>query len=108
MRDGLYRVHFSTQLGAGAGTLFVRDGKVWGGDSGMFYVGTVIVDGDKLTAHVDINRHTSNNGIVSVFGIDKAQIRLSGTVSGDDVAAVGTSPQAPGMTFKANLNRLSD
>ncbi|PII38669.1 hypothetical protein T190_17185 [Sinorhizobium meliloti CCBAU 01290] len=108
MRNGLYRVHFQTPLGMGAGVVHATDGKMWGGDAGLYYVGSYSTEGDRLTAVVSTNRHTAHNGITSVFGVDKVTINLDGRVSGDSISAKGTSPQAPGLSFTAELSRVSD
>ena len=42
MKDGLYRVEFQTQRGAGAGVVFLEGGALRGGDSQMFYTGSRI------------------------------------------------------------------
>ncbi len=108
MLNGLYRVHFQTPLGVGAGVVYASDGKMRGGDSGIYYVGEYSVDGDRLTAQVTTDRHTSIGDIVSVFGKDKVTIHLTGTINGDHVVTQGTSPDAPNVSFSANLQRISD
>jgi hypothetical protein len=45
----------------------------------------------------------------SVFGVDDVDIHLSRTAPGDGTASVtGTSPQAPGLSFTATLERRFD
>lgn len=108
MRDGLYKVQFRTPLGLGNGVVYAKDGKMWGGDSGMYYVGSYTDEGGKLHATVAIDRHVSVPGTISVFGVDKATINLVGNVSGNTIAAEGSSPQAPGVRFSASLAHISD
>jgi hypothetical protein len=108
MRNGLYRVHFQTPLGMGAGVVHAVDGRMWGGDAGLYYVGTYTTDGDRLNATVATERHTNHPGVVSVFGVDKVTINLDGQIAGDSVNAKGSSPQAPGVGFSASLTRISD
>ena len=108
MREGLYRVQFQTQLGAGAGIVYARDGKLWGGDAGIFYVGTYQEDGDKFTAKVSIDRHTQHPGIASVFGVDKANITLTGSSSGGTITTTGTAAEVPGVQFQAILTHIRD
>lgn len=107
MRDGLYAVEFQTAMGVGAGVVYAIGGRLVGGDSGMYYTGTYETDGDNLQASVSVDRHTSH-GVVSVFGVDKVQIKLQGKTKGDTVTCTGTAPAAPGLTFKASLRRLTD
>jgi len=81
---------------------------MWGGDAGLYYVGTYQTSGNKLTATVNTDRHTHYPGLVSVFGIDKVTIALDGTVNGNVVSCAGKSPQAPGVAFQAVLTKVSD
>lgn len=108
MKDGLYKVFFQTPLGIGAGVVFAKDGRMWGGDSSIYYVGTFSEENGELTATVDIDEHTKVPGMASVFGVANATIVLSGTVNGGIITAKGTSPQAPGISFSATLTHISD
>ncbi|MBS0536887.1 MAG: hypothetical protein JSR72_22745 [Proteobacteria bacterium] len=106
MRPGLYKVSFETPLGAGAGAVYTDGTKLWGGDSGIYYVGEYSQDGDALKATVRADRHTQ--GLGSVFGKDRVRINLDGTVRGDTVTCRGSSPDAPGVQFSCTLTRISD
>ena len=108
MRDGFYRVHFQTPLGWGTGVVHALGGKLWGGDAGMYYVGTYSIDNDTVNAEVRTDRHTQHPGIVAVFGRDQVRIALKGVSSGDKVKLNGTSPEAPGVSFTAELTRIAD
>lgn len=106
MIDGLYKVAFSTQFGAGDGVADIRGGQVRGGDSAMFYRGVFTENGTKFSAKVKSARHSP--GMLSVFGIDTANIVLDGVINGTTIDCQGTAAEAPGVTFKAHLTRISD
>jgi hypothetical protein len=106
MRDGLYKVEFKTPLGAGSGVVHVQGGKLWGGDTGMFYVGSFTQSGDQISATVRTGRHTANS--TSVFGQDRVEISLTGKASGDVADLIGQAPQAPNVRLSAVLTRISD
>lgn len=108
MRDGLYKVDFQTPLGAGAGVVHLQGGRVWGGDAGLYYVGTYAIAGSQFNADVVTDRHTNYPDIVSVFGKDRVHIRLKGTWTGDTAHAAGSAPEAPGIAFQAVLTRIAD
>jgi len=108
MRDGLYKAEFRTQRGAGTGVVHAQGGKMWGGDAGMYYVGSYAVTGRKMTAQVTASRHTKLAFDASVFGLDTVTIALDGTVNGDSVSCTGSAANAPGVSFGAQLTRLSD
>jgi hypothetical protein len=107
LENGLYRVGFQTPIGAGAGVLFLQDGQLWGGDSTLFYVGQYTVKGDTIEAEVSTNRHTEYPGLSSVFGIDQVHISLRGTIKSGLVHVTGSAIEAPGITFTAEITRLS-
>lgn len=106
MQDGLYRVRFTTPLGQGAGVLVLRDGRIQGGDSTMYYVGTFSLQGGQAKASVKAVQHTTEAGRSSVFGVSEATITLSGTANGGHARLVGTAVQAPGVRFEAELAML--
>ena len=106
MRNGLYKVHFITQLGSGAGVVVLRDGRLYGGDSGMYYVGDYTLNGDHFTADVRTDRHTSN--LSPVLGVDRAHITLTGIYSNESVEAEGSARENPDVSFRANLQFLCD
>ena len=106
MRDGIYKVQFQTQLGQGAGVVVLQGGKLRGGDSSIYYIGTYSQSGDQLTADVATDAHSS--GIGSVFGVDRAHIHLTGKVTGDAAQMTGTAREAPNVSFQAILTRIGD
>ncbi|MGA7675125.1 MAG: GrlR family regulatory protein [Rhizomicrobium sp.] len=108
MRDGLYKVHFKTRIGEGAGVIVLSGGHVRGGDSSVYYVGTYEQAGNQFTASVAAKTHTRMPGMGNVFGVDNVDIKLAGTSTGDSANVTGTAAQAPGVQFHAELSRLSD
>lgn len=108
MRDGLYRVQFSTQAGHGAGVVVLSGGQLRGGDGALYYVGTYTIEGDQFSATIETNRHTADANIRSVLGVDRAHITLQGTITGDSASMNGTAQEAPGVQFQATLSHLSD
>jgi hypothetical protein len=81
---------------------------MWGGDAGLFYTGTYQTDADNVTATVTTNRHTQHPGIASVFGRDQVKISLKGVFAGDTAKFKGSAPEAPGVSFTAELKRIAD
>lgn len=107
MRNGLYKVDFQTPIGRGSGVIALQDGRVLGGDSSMYYVGTYTQEGNRFQAQVAIDGHTNVPGMASTLGITKGQLNLSGSLSGDTATLSGSSPQAPGIAFSAALSLLA-
>lgn len=107
MIDGLYKAAFQTPLGQGTGTVMLSEGKIGGGDYRMFYTGQYTTQDGHFSASVSTGVHSPNELGASVFGIDKVDIDLVGTLSSEVIVAKGTAPQAPGVTFDVVLTRLA-
>jgi hypothetical protein len=111
MRDGLYQIMFQTQHGRGSGVIYVAGGKLWGGDSSMFYVGTYTQAEGGITASVKVGRHTKKPMSRSVFGVDRVSITISVVKAGtnDEIYNLtGTAAEAPRVTLTGKLQRISD
>jgi hypothetical protein len=108
MRDGLYKVAFTTPRGSGTGVLAIQGGRVRGGDSRTYYVGTFDENNGQITAHVKVDLHTNTPFMASVFGMDRVNVTLTGSAQGDSAQLTGTATEAPGVTFRAVLTRLAD
>ncbi|HEX4409973.1 MAG TPA: GrlR family regulatory protein [Xanthobacteraceae bacterium] len=110
MKNGLYKVEFETPLGTRAGIVFLQDGKIRGGDSAMFYVGTLTENGEDLAADVQSRFHTMGTGVASVFGpeIKQAHLTLKGKAFGTAATFWGNAAEAPDVSFQARVRRISD
>jgi hypothetical protein len=106
MQNGLYKVEFQTPLGAGAGVIVLRDGKIQGGDSAMYYVGDYSENGQDVTARVEGKMHTNMPGLSSVFGVNHTHIKLSGKTNGDTAVMQGTADEVPNVAFQAKLTKI--
>lgn len=106
--SGLYAIRFQTPLGAGAGVAYLENGRLRGGDSLMAYVGSYTEANGNLTADVLAYKHTNVPNMASVFGVDRTDIRLTGSIVAGEAILTGISPQAPGINLQVFLERLHD
>ena len=109
--NGLYRVGFQTQLGAGAGIAVLQDGVIRGGDSMMFYVGNYrIVNNSIFRAEIVTGAHTKVLGMASVFGRDVVHIKIEGQLSADRTIGhlKGIALENPAVNFSATLSKISE
>jgi hypothetical protein len=113
MKNGLYSIHVSLQdgrSGKGSGVVMFRDGKIFGGDAYLFYIGSYTAKGDTFKGEVLVQRHTSNPNANPLFGgPDPVGIGVCGTFTDtsavvDGTALVGTASQI----FKATLRFLAE
>src|SRR5882757_9377553 len=101
MRDGIYHVRFSSNVGStGEGLAVVRAGTVNGGDGGYVYVGHLESSDESLTGHLHVKRW--NPGHVSVFGpLDHFDLALNGRSepTTEDFSASGRVQNQPTLTI---------
>ncbi len=85
MIEGLWVVRFlapaNPEMDLNGGVVVIESGKIFGGDSGYFYVGSLQpIDSGVWSSEVTINRHDPD--IISIFG-DTDVIHLSGQFKRD-------------------------
>lgn len=109
-REGIYRAEFNTPTMEGIGLVVMRDGRVYGGDTLIYYVGTYSISGNSITARVKAYPYkgTPGEGVESVFGRDKTTLELEGEIDGNDVVLGGRSKEASGIGIKIKLQFLHE
>lgn len=107
MKNGLYKIEFEVNGACGTGVGHLTDGKFYGGDSMIYYIGSYSVENTTFQGTVKTNAHSVVPGMSSVFGINSVNIKLSGTVNGDVIQVNGTAQEAPNAPFKAKLILIS-
>jgi hypothetical protein len=105
MIEGLYKVSFSTPYGAGDGVVVLKDGRVFGGDSLMFYEGSYTVNKDEsFHAQVLVTKHSKTPGFESVFGVDTVNLQLLGKLTEKGGIMSGKTIEGEAMPgFQARL-----
>jgi hypothetical protein len=86
--EALYVVEFGDVAGRGyrnGGTAVFETGRIFGGDSGYYYLGTYTIDKDQLSARARIVKH--NPSWVNAFGdaSDDFEITVIGTRNGNTI-----------------------
>jgi hypothetical protein len=106
--ESLYVVEFGDIAGFGyrnGGVVILETNRVFGGDSGYFYLGDYSVFGDRFAACVKITKH--NPSWENVFGDDAPQfeIRVLGSIEGDIIVAGMERLDRPGLRLPLRLVR---
>lgn len=101
MKDGTYRVHFSTPQGLiGGGLVKVAEGVIFGADGGFMYSGKIESGGGKIKGVVDVQQHNQWQRSVlekaaSTYSIEftgestEDSFHLHGNIVGDQTARIG-------------------
>ena len=106
--ESLYIVEFGDVAGFGyrnGGVVVLETNRVFGGDSGYFYLGDYSVFGDRFEASVQITKH--NLTWVNAFGDAALQfnIRVSGNIVDDIIVATMERLDRPGFSLPLRLIR---
>ena len=104
--EGLWTAEFGSTAGRfGGGVVVFRDGRVMGGDSGYYYLGTYsLVTGNEFRATIDVVPFI--NGIESVFNTlgRNLKLELTGTLTdGAHAIAQGYPVGMPGLKLGVKL-----
>jgi hypothetical protein len=114
MKNGLYSIHVDLldgRTGKGSGVVVFHDGKIFGGDAYLFYLGSYTVSGSTFKGEVQINQHTRSIAVNPLFGGQSEPVGIGVTGSFTDRDAVMNGTALVGKAsqiFRATLRKLAD
>ena len=108
MLEGLYKVKFRTGGDDGSCICLFKGGRVTGGGSVMYYLGSYQFDGNHFTMELEAKRHAKKSKPSPVLGLDEFHLTMEGISSGAFAQAVGKILEVPEAVFMANFARLCD
>ncbi len=99
---GFYLTRFRTPLDDSGGVIFVDGDDVYGGDSGMYYVGKISGTEQKIEVTLHVRQHDESK--YSVFGeATEFVLVLTGKKKGADYHFEGRAREVPALRFEAVL-----
>lgn len=103
MIDALWSVQFGvpSQHSYGAGIVVFSNGKIYGGDTSYYYIGSYTQSGEDVTAILKIKHHAGALNNVLGHGIKEADLKLSGKYAEQRFTVTDG-------TFMATLLRLEE
>ena len=109
-REGIYRAEFDTLTMQGIGLVVLRDGRVYGGDTMIYYVGTYSINEDTISARVKANpfKGMQFEGVEPVFVRERNTLELEGKIGNGEIALTGRSKEASGIGIKIRLQFLHE
>ena len=113
MKNGLYSIHVTLQdgrVGKGSGVVLFRNGKIFGGDAFLFYIGTYTAKDNTFKGEVLVQRHTSSPDANPLFGgPSPVGIGVSGTFTDTAAETSGTALVGKAsQIFAATLRKLAE
>lgn len=107
MKNGIYKASFKTPLGQGTGVVVIADGSIKGGDSSMYYIGTLEESANQIAATIRVSKHSDFPGMSSVFGTNDVTVKLQGTSTDNSATIKGVAVEAPDVQFQAQLTFIA-
>jgi hypothetical protein len=108
MLEALWSVGFITVQGLyGARVVIFETGRVFGGDSYFYWVGSYRVKDGTITGEVDVSRHME--GVPFIFpGLDGGRVRFSGPITSPTMRLTGSLASDPTQQIVVQFNRLAE
>lgn len=105
MIDGLWTAEFGSSAGVfGGGVAVLRNGKVFGGDGGYFYLGEYTLTGNLFHASLEVIPFIQNYMSVFQTADKRFTLDLNGSLLDDNILkAQGHAREMPSMTFGVKL-----
>jgi len=104
--EALWAIGFQANNGNfGAGVLVFETGRIFGGDSSYYYVGSYETKDDTIRGQAKVTHYFGHKN--NVFGpVDQFMLNFSGTINGDRLTVDATVDGAPAMKLQINGKRL--
>lgn len=108
--EGLWTIVFSGQFGAGAGVVVFETGRIFGGDTSMYYIGDYEVKNGFLSGNVRVRVHAEVPGMMPVTGINDFTATLPAAQIGEtmQVTCDVTNPPDTGLKIQAKLHKIAE
>jgi hypothetical protein len=106
--QGFYKVRFQLNSSVGRSVLYVRDGKMLGGNSAFAHIGTYEVADDAVDIEIKTVRHNMDPNYRAMAGTDDATLLARGRTRGDDVHFEGTVRELAGSVFRSVMTPIND
>ena len=109
MLEGFYKVRFQLNDAVGRSVMYVRDGKMLGGNSAFAHIGTYRRDADGAVAiEIKTVRHNPDPNYRAMVGTDDATLLALGRPDGDLYRFEGGFKELPGAVFSSVMTPLEE
>jgi hypothetical protein len=107
--QGLYKFAFKTVRSTGRGVMFATaDGKLYGGNSGYFFIGSYSECEGLIRSELKMSRHNHDPNYVPTLPVDHAIMTFEGRHEGNEVRLSGGTAALPGIVFTTILTPIED
>ena len=108
MLEALWAIKFSSSIGdLGSGVVVLETGKLYGGDSDFYYIGSYNRNDDN-TVEASVNvRNYSGLGI-SIINSSNFHVKLTGTIEEELISLEGSPDVKPEVRINVSLKKIVD
>lgn len=109
MIEGLYKCEYSINDAVGRSVMFVRGGRMLGGNLAFGHFGSYRQDGEEIDCTIETLRHNDDPSYKPLLGADVATLHARGRLYDDRTYRFeGNSPQMPGALFRSKMTLIDD
>ncbi|WP_024515353.1 GrlR family regulatory protein [Bradyrhizobium sp. Tv2a-2] len=108
MFGGFYTVKFQLGEAQGRSVMYVRDGRMLGGNSAFAHIGTYQEIGDEIAIVVDTVRHNPDPNYPAMAGTDDATLLARGRRDGEQIRFEGGLRELPGVPFQSVMMPIKE
>ena len=108
MFEGFYKVRFQLADAVGRSVMYVRDGRMLGGNSAFAHIGNYRKADDKITIEVKTVRHNADPNYRAMAGTDDATLLAIGRPNGDLYHFEGGLKELPGVKFQSVMTPIEE
>ena len=105
---GFYKVGFQLGDAVGRSVMYVRDGKMLGGNSAFAHIGGYEQAGDEIAIEIDTVRHNPDPSYRAMAGTDEATLLARGGPDGELYRFRGELKQLPGVPFQSVMTPIEE
>ena len=103
LQEGLYKCEYWVDDAVGRSVMYVRGGRMLGGNSAFAHIGTYETRDGETAAVIESRRFNEDPAYSSLLGQDVASINVKGKVIDGQYRFRGSSPQMPGAKFRSQM-----
>ena len=108
MFEGFYKVRFQLAEAVGRSVMYVRDGRMLGGNSAFAHIGTYEKRDDGIAIEITTVRHNPDPNYRARAGTDDATLLARGQADGALYRFEGGLRELPGVKFQSVMTPIED
>jgi len=104
--EGFYKVRFQLGAAVGRSVMYVRDGRMLGGNSAFAHIGSYEKRGDGIEIVIQTVRHNPDPNYRAMAGTDDATLLATGRADGNLYRFEGGLRELPGVAFHSVMTPI--